>query len=550
MGRWPRVLLILEIVVLLVNILSSHYFNYYGVFPQYREALLFTALFELGGTVEQELPLVFLALELLLMPLALFFAISFLKKRFQLSKPKKVRLTGGIFALALSIPFLLSVIGVFREPAFVTKHLQKEAVNHLASSIVEELISKLRLEKRMAAINFSRFRAKLYDQNSYRYPLEHFPLMRAKLESSPADQSVIKKPGKYNVVFLVMESLSSIPLGKKVNGMIIGKSLAEIRDQGLSFNYLYASGNDSAQGLEALYYSSHPKTMDLLKHRPQRNVSLVNIVRDNGYETGVFSSVKAGWFFTQWMLESIGHEFYYGLRKHIARHGDKDKLSDDFLADHAVLESMLEYMKAYKKDKPFFLSFISIVNHSPYKIYPKTTIPKIFAQPANRMEHYINSYNYSAESVAMFIKNCRQLPNFKDTIFVIVADHRPHGIHFQRFPGQKVNKDFFRSYSLPFILYNPHIIKKNKKIANRSASQLDIAPTLTHILGLQDARNMFMGQSLVSTKFYDSRYIMLPGKRMALSQGHAINRGEVYRLSKDHRILGPAISGKDKLLTG
>ena len=84
---------------------------------------------------------------------------------------------------------------------------------------------------------------------------------------------------------------------------------------------------------------------------------------------------------------------------------------------------------------------------------------------------------YTDYAIGKFIENSKSKPWFKDTVFVIVADHCASVAGKTKLPVAK--------YHIPLFLYAPDMLPARHY--NRLASQIDIVPTLLDVLGTQNA---------------------------------------------------------------
>ena len=79
---------------------------------------------------------------------------------------------------------------------------------------------------------------------------------------------------------------------------------------------------------------------------------------------------------------------------------------------------------------------------------------------------------YCDYAVGEFIRKASQKPWFKNTLFVVVADHCAGSAGKAELP--------FMEYQIPFIIYNPALVRPQQ--VSKLCSQIDVAPTLLGIL--------------------------------------------------------------------
>jgi phosphoglycerol transferase MdoB-like AlkP superfamily enzyme len=130
-----------------------------------------------------------------------------------------------------------------------------------------------------------------------------------------------------------------------------------------------------------------------------------------------------------------------------------------------------------KTNQPFFAHIMTTSNHRPFT-FPegKIDLPQ---------GHREGAVKYTDYAIGKLIENAKTKPWFKDTLFVIVADHCASAAGKTKLPVDK--------YHIPLIFYAPDILPAGH--IGRVASQIDIVPTLLDVLGAKGDEHFF-GKSL------------------------------------------------------
>jgi phosphoglycerol transferase MdoB-like AlkP superfamily enzyme len=124
--------------------------------------------------------------------------------------------------------------------------------------------------------------------------------------------------------------------------------------------------------------------------------------------------------------------------------------------------------------KPFFAHIMTTSNHRPYT-FPEGRGP----WPQGKRE---SAVAYTDWAIGDFLRRARTKPWFKDTVFVITADHCASSAGIAALP-------VFR-YHIPMWIYSPGNIAPGRFDA--LMGQVDIAPTLLGLLGM-DYDSQFYG---------------------------------------------------------
>ncbi len=282
---------------------------------------------------------------------------------------------------------------------------------------------------------------------------------------------------RLNVVLVSVESLGAEFLGTFGNKEGITPNLDALAQKSLSFTQLYATGNRTVRGMEALALSLPPTPGQSIVKRPRNEhlFSLGSVFEDRGFDTafvyggyGYFDNLN--YFFsnnryrvvdrTALAAAEIHYENIWGV-------ADEDLFT-------LALNEMDESKKAGGAARPFFMHVMTTSNHRPYTYPPgRIDIPSGTGRSG--------AVKYTDYAIGQFLRDAEKHDWFRDTIFVITADHGASARGTSQIPLAK--------YRIPLFIYSPAHIPPGR--FDRLMSQIDLGPTL---LGLLD-----MGYS---SKFY------------------------------------------------
>jgi phosphoglycerol transferase MdoB-like AlkP superfamily enzyme len=258
--------------------------------------------------------------------------------------------------------------------------------------------------------------------------------------------------------------------------------LDSLKSHSLFFNNLYASGNRTVRGLEALSLSIPPTPGQSIIKRPDNAnmFSLGSVFRSRGYITqyiyggySYFDNMKG--FFTNngynvidrssIPVEKIHHENIWGV------------------ADEDLFTLALQTLDSnYQTKKPFFTQIMTVSNHRPYT-YPDGRIDI----PSSSQTRY-GAVKYTDYAINSFLKQAATKKWFDSTIFVIVSDHCAGSAGSVELP--------VTGYHIPMLIYAPSILKPAE--VQELTAQIDIAPTILGILHF-NYRSRFFGQDVFNT---------------------------------------------------
>jgi phosphoglycerol transferase MdoB-like AlkP superfamily enzyme len=284
--------------------------------------------------------------------------------------------------------------------------------------------------------------------------------------------------GKLNLVLVVEESFGCEHVGACGSKKGLTPEFDALARRGLFFANAYATGTRTVRGLEAITASIPPIPSESIVKRPgyEGVANWGEVMAALGYRT----SFLYGGFgeFDNMNNFFAAHGYRVSDRSEIddPRFGNIWGVSDQDLFDHA-----LDYFDAEQATgQPFFALIMSTSNHKPYT-FPEG-IEGIPATGGGRK----TGVRYADYALGELLRKAADHAWFGNTVFVVVADHGARVYGKARIP--------MYSYHIPLLIYAPQHLQP--RIVDVPASQVDIAPTLMALLGL-DYEAPFIGRNLL-----------------------------------------------------
>ncbi len=271
-----------------------------------------------------------------------------------------------------------------------------------------------------------------------------------------------------NVVVIILESFSKEFFGTfnrdKENGQYKGYTpfLDSLVDHSLTFEYSFANGRKSIDGLPSVV-SSIPSLgvpYFLSPYSGNKINSLASLLNDKGYHSSFFHGAPNGSMGFQAFMNLAGVKEYYGMTEY----GN----DDDFDGLWGIWDD--KFFKFYSRKlnefpQPFVSAIFTVTSHHPF------VIPSEFEDDFKGGPLPIHKcVQYTDHTLKEFFRDVSKMPWYKNTIFVITADHTSSNIQF---PEHRTAWGF---YSVPVIFFTPDGSMKGRR--NEIAQQIDIMPTV------------------------------------------------------------------------
>ncbi|WP_213197029.1 LTA synthase family protein [Cloacibacterium caeni] len=294
-----------------------------------------------------------------------------------------------------------------------------------------------------------------------------------------------------NVVLISIESLSAAYMKAYGYEESVTPFLDQLAQKSLFFTNLYATGNRTVRGLEALTLCIPPTAGESVIKREKEN--------KNKFTTG--SVFKSKGYSVKYLYG--GYSYFDNMKDFYAGNGyeivDRDNFTPEEITfanvwgvcdEDMAKKAISEMNKDYKAGKPFFHHWMTVSNHRPFT-YPEGKID-IPADSKSRK----GGVKYTDYSIMKFFEMAQKQPWFKNTVFVIVADHCSSSAGKTELPMDK--------YRIPAMIYAPEFVAPQK--FSQITSQIDVMPTVLGLLNFK-YQSKFLGQDVFSKNFVPRAYI-------------------------------------------
>lgn len=285
--------------------------------------------------------------------------------------------------------------------------------------------------------------------------------------------------GKLNVVVIVEESFGAEFIGSYGDQRQLTPAFDQLAQQGMLFNHAWATGTRTVRGLEAITLSFPPIPSESVIKRPgnENMASWGKVMQTAGYHT---SFIYGGYGYFDNMNYFYSHNgFAVSDRTNIdsPQFANIWGVSDQDLFRHATGY----YDHLHTQQLPFFSIVMTTSNHKPFT-FP-AGIKGVLPHDGGRE----SGIRYADYALGQFFEEARHHEWFKHTLFVVVADHGARVYGKDQIP--------LNSYKIPLLILAPNHLVPSK--INREISQIDIAPTILGLLGLE-YESPFFGQNILN----------------------------------------------------
>ena len=269
-----------------------------------------------------------------------------------------------------------------------------------------------------------------------------------------------------NVVLIILESFGKEYIGHYNKGKGYTPFLDSLIGQSYDCTQSYANAKRSIEGIPAIL-AGIPSLLSepfiTSAYAGNSLTSIASLLNKKNYETIFFHGGTNGTMGFDNFSKATGYKRYFGRTEY---NDDTDFDGSWGIFDEPFLKRTAEEMT--KIDRPFFATIFTLSSHHPYDI-PKKYEGK-FAEGTLPIHKSILYADYSLKE---FFKQASTLPWFKNTLFVITADHTAtsDSPYYQNRQGM---------YSIPLLFFMPSDNLLGK--SNKTCQQIDILPSIMSYL--------------------------------------------------------------------
>ncbi|ASK61483.1 glycerol phosphate lipoteichoic acid synthase [Virgibacillus phasianinus] len=309
-----------------------------------------------------------------------------------------------------------------------------------------------------------------------------------------------------NVIKIHLESFQSFLIDYKLHGEEVTPFLNSlVHDESKNFTYFDNFFHQTAQGKTAdaelimdtsLYPLPQGAAFVTKGNNTYQALPAILGQSKEDYTSAVFHGDNKSF----WNRDEIYKEFgvdrffdssYYDMNEeNVINYGLKDK--PFFKQSIPMLESL---------EEPFYAHMMTLTNHHPYLISPD----EASIEPANTgdpsVDRYFQTARYLDESLKQFFDDLKEAGLYKDSVIMIYGDHygisENHNQAMKQITGEKIT-DFKHTQlqRVPFFIKIPGV--DGKGVDHEYSGQVDVMPTLLHLLGINSQDYIQFGTDMFS----------------------------------------------------
>ncbi len=276
-----------------------------------------------------------------------------------------------------------------------------------------------------------------------------------------------------NVVIIIVESMSKEYIGALNKDLDHGNYkgympfLDSLITKSYTFNHSFGNGLKSIDGMPSVLTSipSFPDPYILSVYSNNKIKGIAALLKEKGYDCSFFHGAPNGSMGFDAFAKMSGFEHYYGKNEY-GNDADFDGMWS--IWDEPFLQFMANVLN--QKKEPFLGAVFTASSHHPYKVpkeyegkFPKGSVP------------IHQCIGYTDMALRKFFETASAMPWFKNTLFVLVADHTNQTAY-------EKSSTAIGPFLIPIIYYDPSGGLQPDIENLRATQQIDIMPSILNYL--------------------------------------------------------------------
>lgn len=272
-----------------------------------------------------------------------------------------------------------------------------------------------------------------------------------------------------NLVVVIEESLGA-QFVAGLGGRHLAPNLDRWSGRGWNFRRAYATGTRSARGLEAIITGFLPTPSEAVLKLPRAQsgfFTLAGLLGQHGYRSRFvyggeahFDNMRA--FFLGNGFDEVVDSTRFEAPEFVGTWGASD---DD-------LFRQLDRLLRAPDGRPTLTVAFTVSNHTPWE-FPEGRVPVVGKPGAD------DAVRYADQALGNFLDRASAAPYWKNTVFLVVADHDARAGGAGLIP--------VHNFHIPAFIVGADVAPRQD---DRLVSQIDMAPTLLSLIGLDTIHPM------------------------------------------------------------
>lgn len=323
-----------------------------------------------------------------------------------------------------------------------------------------------------------------------------------KSNNASANEAYFGAAEGMNVVYLHLESFQTFLMDYELNGEEVTpflNSLIDDQDTLYFDNFFHQTAQGKTSDAEFMLDNSLfglPKGSAFITKGQNTYQAAPAILKDKGYTSAIFHGNNGTFWNRSEIYKSFGYDHFFDIESYT-------DLAEEDMAEYGVMDKPFFEQSAPLLEslpEPFYTKFITVSHHFPYNIDQNlTTIEKGTTGDAS-VDNYFQTARYADEAIKQFFEQLESSGLADNTMIVMYGDHYGISDNHNEAMEQILSKEITpvenaKLQRVPLFIHVPGVEGGTN---HTYGGQIDLLPTVMHLLGVETQNYIQFGTDLLS----------------------------------------------------
>ncbi len=378
------------------------------------------------------------------------------------------------------------------------------------------------------------------------------------------NQAYFGKGKGMNVIYLHLESMQNFLINYKLNGEEVTPFLNSlVKDQNTMYfdNFFHQTGQGKTSDAEFMLENSlfglpegsvfTTKGLNTFQAAPA-------ILGQNGYTSAVFHGNSGSFWNRNEIYKSFGYDKFFDANSYQINEGEEAEYG---LMDKPFYQQSTSLLETLPQ--PFYTKFITVANHYPYSMNQKDVTIAPATTGDKSVDGYFQTARYADEALKQFFDYLKKSGLYDNSIIIMYGDHygisENHNKAMEQILGKEITP--VESAGLQRVPLFVRVPGMQGGVNHEYGGQVDLLPTLLHLLGIDTKDYVQFGTDLLSKQhdslvaFRNGDYVSptitsVDGKYYDSTTGLKLETDKLTEAKKYKQLVQEKLTFSDKVVNG
>nr|WP_263327620.1 LTA synthase family protein [Neobacillus sp. Marseille-Q6967] len=367
-----------------------------------------------------------------------------------------------------------------------------------------------------------------------------------------------------NVIYLHLESMQNFLINYKINGEEVTPFLNSLVNEKSTLyfdNFFHQTAQGKTADAEFILENSLyglPQGSAFTTKGLNTYQAAPAILGQQGYTSAVFHGNSGSFWNRNEIYKSFGYNKFFDSNSYVMNAED--------LAEYGLMDKPFYQQSAALLEtlpQPFYTKFITVTNHYPYSMDQELATIAPHTTGDKSVDNYFQTARYADEALKQFFDYLKESGLYDNSIIIMYGDHygisENHNKAMEEVLGKEI--DSYESAGLQRVPLFIRVPGVEGGVNHEYGGQIDLLPTLLHLLGINSKDYVHFGTDLLSEQhdelvpfrngeFVSPKYTYVDGKFYNSTTGLELAEDQIAEAKEYQEMVEHKLALSDEVVNG